>query len=309
MDNVLHLIMKPDNIAVLAMVGAVGFFMTFALRSALHNDAKARKAPDSTRADVKTEAPSSGQVASVRTPATDTVHVWPYLIRVEYIAGIIVILVLTVWSIVLDAPLEELADAARTPNPSKAPWYFLGLQEMLVYFDPWIAGVVLPLLCIVGLMAIPYVDVNPKGNGYDTFRERKFALATFHFGFIGLWVGLIIIGIFFRGPGWNFFWPWQYWDPHKVVAITNVNLPYAMGIRGDGAAFLVGGLCCAGWYLPGVLYYLLMRKRSFTLERMGLIRYTIVAFLFLTMMALPMKMLLRIAFNIKYVWVTPWFNI
>ena len=294
--------MKPDNIAVVVMVAAVAFFMAYALRTAIRNDARARDG-------LKAKTPSSDRTSAMRTPATDTVHAWPYLVRVEYIAMIVTILVLTVWSIVLDAPLEQLADPATTPNPSKAPWYFLGLQEMLVYFDPWIAGVVLPLLCIIGLMVIPYVDVNPKGNGYDTLRERKFALATFHFGFIVLWVGLIIIGIFFRGPGWNFFWPWQYWDPHKVVAITNVNLPYAMGVRGESAAFIVGALCFVGWYVPGVLYYLLMHKRSLTLQRMGLIRYAIVAFLFLTMMALPMKMFLRIVFNIKYVWVTPWFNI
>jgi hypothetical protein len=301
--------MKPDNIAVVVMVAAVAFFMAYALRTAIRNDARARDASGTRRDGLKSNAPPRHGPLAVRAPVVDTVHAWPYLVRVEYIAMIVTILVLTVWSIVLDAPLEELANPATTPNPSKAPWYFLGLQEMLVYFDAWIAGVVLPLLCIIGLMVIPYVDVNPKGNGYDTLRERKFALVTFHFGFIVLWVGLIIIGIFFRGPGWNFFWPWQYWDPHKVVAITNVNLPYAMGIRDESSALVVGALCCMGWYLPGVLYYLLMKKRSLTLQRMGLIRYAVVAFLFLTMMALPMKMVLRIAFNIKYVWVTPWFNI
>ncbi len=138
---------------------------------------------------------------------------------------------LTLWSLTVDAPLEEPANPTRTPNPSKAPWYFLGLQEMLVYFDPWNAGVVLPSLIIVGLMVIPYIDINPKGNGYYCFKDRKWEILTFFFGFHILWITMIIIGTFFRGPGWNLFWPWQKWDPHKVVALTNVDLPYLVGFR------------------------------------------------------------------------------
>src|SRR3990172_4474831 len=153
-------------------------------------------------------------------------HVWPYLVRSEFICTVIVGVILTVWSITIDAPLEEPANPAQTPNPSKAPWYFLGLQEMLVYFDPWIAGVVLPSLIIVGLMVLPYVDPNPKGNGYYTFRERPFAITMYLFGFLILWLALIVQGGFMRGPGWNFFWPWEKWDPHKVVALNNVDLPY-----------------------------------------------------------------------------------
>ena len=75
----------------------------------------------------------------------------------------------------LQAPLEQPASSTTAPNPSKAPWYFLGLQEMLVYFDPWMAGVVLPSMIIVGLMAIPYIDTNKSGNGYFSYADRKFA--------------------------------------------------------------------------------------------------------------------------------------
>jgi hypothetical protein len=132
--------------------------------------------------------------------------------------------VLIFWAIYLRAPLEQPANPAATPNPSKAPWYFLGLQEMLVYYDPWYAGVVLPTLIIIGLMAIPYIDINPKGNGYYTFTERKVAITTFLFGYLALWVFMIITGTFLRGRGWNFFGPFEFWDPHKVVALNNVNL-------------------------------------------------------------------------------------
>lgn len=149
-------------------------------------------------------------------------------------------LVLGVWSIMIDAPLEEPSDPTKTPNPSKAPWYFLALQEMLVYFDPWIAGVVLPGLIIAGLVAIPYIDTNPKGKGYYTIKERPFALAVFSFGFIVLWIVLMVVGTFLRGPGWNFFAPWEAWDPHLVVPLTNVNLSYLFGIRDANTATFSG---------------------------------------------------------------------
>src|ERR1700720_988472 len=120
----------------------------------------------------------------------EKLHTWPFLVRNEFLMTLLVIIVLTVWSLLLNAPLEQPANPARTPNPSKAPWYFLGLQEMLVYFDPWLAGVAFPSLIIVGLMAIPYIDVNPKGNGYFTFKERRVEITLFLFGFLILWVTL-----------------------------------------------------------------------------------------------------------------------
>ena len=148
----------------------------------------------------------------------------PDLLYIEFIALIICSIVLILWAIYLRAPLEEPANPAATPNPSKAPWYFLGLQEMLVYYDPWYAGVVLPSIIILGLCAIPYIDINPKGNGYYTFAERKVSITFFLYGYLALWVFMIITGTFLRGPGWNFFGPFEYWDPHRVVALNNVNL-------------------------------------------------------------------------------------
>ena len=133
-------------------------------------------------------------------------------------------IVLVVWGIVLQAPLEQPASSTTAPNPSKAPWYFLGLQEMLVYFDPWMAGVVLPSMIIVGLMAMPYIDTNKAGNGYYTIAQRKFAYITFQYGFLVLWVVLILLGTFLRGPNWNFFGPYEYWDLHKLIPLNNVNL-------------------------------------------------------------------------------------
>ena len=104
------------------------------------------------------------------------IHVWPYLVRIEFLVTVIVTVILFVWSILLNAPLEEPANPNLTMNPSKAPWYFLGLQEMLVYFDPWIAGVVMPSIIIIGLMVFPYVDSTAPGNGYYTLKQRRFAV-------------------------------------------------------------------------------------------------------------------------------------
>ncbi len=242
----------------------------------------------------------------------DELQTWPFLLRKEFLAAIIVMIILMVWSIALDAPLEEPSDPSITPNPAKAPWYFLGLQEMLVYFDPWIAGVMYPSLIVMGLMVIPYVDMNPKGNGYYTFKERKFAILTFCFGFHVLWILLIIVGVFMRGPGWLWFWPWEYWDSHRIVAETNYDLTQFIGI--DSKSLLgsvIGGAIIHIYFFLGltVPYLLMKMRKSQMLEKLGIIRYSIVAFLFFSMLGLPIKMVLKLVFHLKYIWVTPWFNI
>ncbi len=242
----------------------------------------------------------------------DELQTWPYLLRKEFLAAIIVMIILMIWSIALDAPLEEPSDPSITPNPAKAPWYFLGLQEMLVYFDPWIAGVMYPSLIVMGLMVIPYVDMNPKGNGYYTFKERKFAILTFCFGFHVLWILLIIVGVFMRGPGWLWFWPWEVWDSHRIVAETNYDLTQFIGIDSKSllGSIIGGGIITIYFFLGMTVPYILMKtKNSQMLEKLGIIRYSIVAFLFLSMLGLPIKMVLKLVFHLKYIWVTPWFNI
>jgi hypothetical protein len=175
--------------------------------------------------------------------------------------------------------------------------------------------VVLPTLIIVGLMVIPYIDINEKGNGYYTFKERPFSILVYCFGFLILWVLLIIVGTFWRGPGWYFFHPWEVWDTHRVVALTNVDLSELFGIHtrmADGGlnpvAFIFGAVIVLGYFALVPLYWML-KKNTDIMKKLGPVRYNIIAFLFLSMMSLPIKMVLRIALNIKYVWVTPWFNI
>ncbi len=295
MEYLIKILSKPDNVPIVVMLILTIFYTWFSMKKALKND----------RQDISEEA-----------KLADKVQVWPYLVKVEFLASLLIMAILTVWSIGLDAPLEEPANPALTPNPSKAPWYFLGLQEILVYFDPWIAGVMIPTLIIVGLCAIPYIDINPKGNGYYTFKERKFSILTFEFGFIIMWVSLIVLGTFFRGPGWNLFFPWEYWDTHRVVALTNQDYTeFFFGVstrRVDDSlnpsAMLIGSLTVLGWYALGVAFYL-WRRNTDLLKKLGPLRYSVTAFLFLTMMAVPIKVILRLTLNIKYILVTPWFNI
>jgi len=146
----------------------------------------------------------SGSIQETRAEAVDKVHTWPHLLVVEFAALLIVTAGLTIFSAVVRAPLKELADFNKTPNPSKAPWYFLGLQELLTMFHPMVAGVTIPGMGLFLLMVAPFVDKNPSHNPKD----RKFAISIFTI-FVMLWSVLVIIGSFFRGPGFNFVFPWN----------------------------------------------------------------------------------------------------
>jgi menaquinol-cytochrome c reductase cytochrome b/c subunit len=134
----------------------------------------------------------------------DRVNVFPHLLMEEFVAMFIMLAFIVVYSTIVDAPLRELANPNLTPNPSKAPWYFLGLQELLRYFHPMIAGVIIPTLILVGLAAIPYVDRNPSTKPGD----RKLIILLFTMLFM-FGATLTIIGSFFRGEGFNWVWPWS----------------------------------------------------------------------------------------------------
>lgn len=242
----------------------------------------------------------------------DKVHTWPYLVRLEMMVGTAVMAFMTVWSILVDAPLEEPANPTKTPNPSKAPWYFLGLQEILVYFDPWFAGVVLPGMIIVGLMVIPYIDINPKGNGYYCLKDRWFAISNFLFGFIGLWISTVIIGTFIRGPGWYLFLPGEYWDVHKTAALTNEDWSTFFGVASDTTAGMaIGAISTLAFlFAPPAVFWKARYDKSPTLQKLGAVRYWIVAFLFMCQAGVVVKMVLRLGFNVKYIMLGPMgFNI
>lgn len=145
----------------------------------------------------------SGSIQDVKASPQDKVHVWPHLLSIEFVAALLCTGFVLVFSIFVNAPLLELADINKTPNPSKAPWYFLGLQEMLSMFHPMVAGVLLPGIGMGGLMLAPYIDRNPSIKPED----RKFAISLFTIFLMSCAV-LTIIGSFFRGPGQLFVFPW-----------------------------------------------------------------------------------------------------
>ncbi len=146
----------------------------------------------------------SGSIQDVKATPQDKVHVWPHLLVVEFVAALACTAFTLVFSIFVNAPLLELSNYNQTPNPSKAPWYFLGLQELLKWFHPMVAGVLLPGMAIVGLILAPYTDRNPSNRPED----RKFAISLFTM-FLTFWAVLVMIGTFFRGPGFNFIFPWN----------------------------------------------------------------------------------------------------
>jgi hypothetical protein len=297
----------PDNIPITALLPLVLFYGYLAVRQARAND----QLIEQLEADPALAKTHHRKTWPFRSGWQKEVHVWPYLLRMEFLAAIIVTAILMVWSITLSAPLEEPANPNLTMNPAKAPWYFLGLQEMLVYFDPWIAGVVMPTLIIIGLMAIPYIDTNPLGSGYYTIKQRKFSIGTFCFGFLVLWVSMIIIGTFIRGPGWQWFWPGQTWDHNRLIYEVNRDLPDLFGITSNLAKGIFGAIVVGGYYAIGAfaMTAIFRRKMPKDWSRMSLLQYGLVVFFMLTMVGLPIKMLLRLTMHIKYVWITPWFNV
>lgn len=298
-----EIVAKPDNVPIVGLVFLIGFFTWLATRKAVLNDDRAAEGlPPLEKLD------------------DEKVLVWPDLVYTEMICMIALTAFLILWGLLLQAPLEEPASSVKTPNPSKAPWYFLGLQEMLVYFDPWMAGVVLPSVVIFGLMAIPYLDFNKKGNGYYTIAERPFAWWVFQIGFFELWIVLIILGTFLRGPNWNFFGPFEYWDAHKVIAQSNVDLSEIFWINmlgtslpkaPQGVSFLTqlgyivyreapGIVLTAAYFvmMPPVMALTIFRKMF---VKMGFFRYMLMSNLLLLMAFMPLKMVLRWTLNLKYI--------
>jgi hypothetical protein len=303
--NYLLILTKADNVPITLMLIGTAICLWVGFREAAINDQR-----------VEEGKPLIGAQRD------DKVLVWPDLVYEELIVLVIAAAALVIWAVVLRAPLEAPANPAGPPNPSKAPWYFLGLQEMLVYFDPWMAGVLLPGLIVTGLIAMPYMDTNPKGNGYYTLKQRPFAITVWMFGFLILWVVLIVFGTFLRGPNWNFFGPYEYWDSQMQVPLTNINLSDYFWIwlfdqplptratHGALAPFLreVVGIIATGFWvfvLPVILAGTLLRRLY---VQMGPLRFYIMAFHLVIMAMLPLKMVLRWLFNLKYFIYLPEFN-
>ncbi len=228
-----------------------------------------------------TVTPPAGATAP---PRPDLVPVWPNLLFRELLVTLGFLALLTALSLVVDAPLEDPADPSHTPNPAKAPWYFVGLQELLVYFDPWLAGAAIPLLIVFGLAAIPYVDPGRDDVGVYTFRRRPLAVTVFLAGVAG-WFALIAVGLWFRGPGWSWTWPGS--APAGAAAEAARSFPAALSIP-----LVLAYAALGGWWI--------VRRtaawRGFTAAR----RWTF-ALLFLAMAGTLAKILLHVLLGVRYV--------
>ncbi len=238
-----------------------------------------------------------GKPAATPEERTEQVLTFPHLVGREVLAAMLFLAILVVASLLFNAPLEAQADPARTPNPAKAPWYFAGLQELLTYFDPWLAGVALPAVIIIGLFLIPYLDLaSGRGIGrWFAWRERRIQIVFFS-ACLAFWFFLVAIGVWFRGPAWEWYWPWESWEIHKESKVTLSSLPQWAGLL-VMSAHLLGGMAAA-WAL---------RRRRF--QALPALNYYFSAAMLVLSLGVPLKMVFRFVFDIKYILVTPWFNI
>lgn len=224
---------------------------------------------------------------------------YPNMIFHELVVCLGTLVFIWAWSLFMDAPLEEAANGNLTPNPSRAPWYFLGLQELLVYFDPWIAGVLLPQFIVQGLVILPYVDTNPTQQGYYSYKGRELEFWVMSIGFI-MWFVLIIVGSTMRGPSWQMYMPWESWLTHKPPAAETWSLDdhtkvYLMGMKIP----VLGILALGGYFGVGMAIPMLLFKEWY--KEKGFLKYNLIVSHLLVMLAVPIKMALRLGLDIKYI--------
>ncbi len=293
------LVLKPDHMAVVFLVAFTGFFTWLGLRQSVLNDLRierGRRPREATK------------------PEQTRVFVWPDLVYIELIAMLGMTCVLGIWSLAVRAPLEAPADPAWTPNPAKAPWYFVGLQELLVYFEPWFAGVIVPIGITVGLCLIPYLRRQDQQSGYYWLKGRRFSVATFLFG-LGLWVLLILIGTFFRGPDWRLYGLYESRMVRRFDELHTVPLSHLIWgfvsrstdtslemTHIPGSPFLRE---LPGLVMIGLLFFVFPYWAKHTFgrewaERLGKSGYWTVAILLAMMALIPIKMYANWLFDINY---------
>lgn len=240
-------------------------------------------------------------------PPEEVVTTWPHLLRLELVAALATLLVLSWWAILAEVPLGSPADPGNTPPLAKAPWFFVGVQEMLQYFDAPLAGGVLPILMMVGLCALPYLDPDPGADGRYTLRKRPVALVLT--GTLIVWLLPMTVGLLLRGEHWLLQPAWR--PPPLDVPLSPSrppSLPARLGLSGATAHLLGGGLCL-GPYLLLLLLLRPMRRRFPQVARMGSGRVVVAGVLLVTVLGVTAKVILVALLDIRYVWVTTWFRI
>jgi hypothetical protein len=288
-----HLSQEPDAVALLLLVALVALTLAVGLVAGRRREAR----PDTE----EQQAAELGQLVST----------WPSLLRLELLAAMVTMLVVTWWAIGLQVPLGPQADPSITPTVAKAPWFFIGIQEMLQYFDAWLAGVILPLLSVVGLCALPYLDVSDAGSGRYTWRNRPLALAVI-VGLLLIWLVPALVGQLWRGENWELAAAWRSIPPTQLkpapLEASRLSLAGALGLHG-ALEHVVGCVACLGPFAALALLGPRLARGRPRLEEMGRGRVFFAGALVLVMLGVLVKVALHVTLGLHYLWVTPWFRI
>jgi hypothetical protein len=272
-----YLLREPDAVALLLLLFAVAGALALALRAQ-----RGRLAPVE-------PGPPPEPPAMVTT--------WPHLVRLELIAALVALLLVSWWAIALPTTLGPPANPSVTPAVTKAPWFFVGVQEMLHYFDAWLAGVVLPLASVVGLCALPYLD---RSGGR---RAPRIVVAAL----LALWLTPMIVGLLARGEHWALQPAWRPSTPDEVQPRALLSLADRLRLGPVSGQLLGGGAVLGPWVML-VALWLPLRRRGWA-RRLGLGRYLAVGGAALVLLLIVLKVLLVGVADVRYLWITPWFRI
>lgn len=275
---------EPDAVALLLLLALVVGTVGVALRAGLRRDR---------------EAPAPGP------RERELVNTWPHLVRLELCAALATLLLVSWWAIGLEVPLGPPADPTVTPAVAKAPWFFVGVQELLQYFDAWLAGAVLPGVLIVGLCALPYLDRGER-SGFYTWRERPVVFAL-TLALLVVWLAPIVVGLFCRGGHWALQPAWRPSTPDEASPRLLLSLAERLHLGRAGAQLLGAGVCL-GPFLLLPLAWLRLRRRAWA-ARMGGARFCTAGALLVVGAGVVLKIVLVGVLDIRYLWITPWFRI
>jgi hypothetical protein len=254
----------------------------------------------------------------------------PHLVYRELVCALLALIIILIFSLTFDAPLEGRANPAITPNPAKAPWFFLPVQELLVYFDPWLAGIVIPFIFVLALITLPYLDFNREGANRYAFSKRKLAILIFCATLL-VWFGLLYIAYFFRCEHWQFRWrlPFQIPSPVDVGKVTPqvyslLTLSTGQGVLPEYAKSVVTisavqhGLfiyillwLTAFFVAFGIPFFLvrLFKKELGIATRINFAKAYVLSFYVWVFILVLLKIYFYWATNLKYFLVTDWINI
>jgi hypothetical protein len=301
-----YVLREPDALALLLLVLLIGATVAVGVVAGRRRDARERKG----RSPAARRSGATEDTAGPTESDGEALTTWPHLLRAELLAGLLALLLVTWWAILLEVPLGAPADPAVTPALAKAPWFFIGVQELLQYFDAWLAGAVLPLLMVFGLCALPYLDVSPEANGCYTLRRRPVALVVVA-ALIVMWLLPMVVGELLRGEHWALQPVWQ--QPPLSPDLPPPQPPPALATRlglEGGAGQVLGAVTCLFPYLFMALTWPRLRRRfPESIGRMGRVRYGVAGFLVVSAVGVLVKVLLVATLDVRYLWVTPWFRI